>query len=115
MNVEISEIIFFGQPGLTGSEDEGRINSSEPPNSPTDYENQMEIEELLTNYNIDCTNKYVDVSDKSRETRELIEKYEINVAHTWVLLVFNNGEFEKYENESLFFKRLNSIYKDNDE
>ncbi len=36
MNLEISEIIFFGQPGLTGSEDEGRIYSSEPPNSPKD-------------------------------------------------------------------------------
>lgn len=114
MNVEISEIIFFGQSGLTGSEDEGRINSSEPPNAPTDYENQMEIEELLKNYNTDCPKKYVNVSDNSRETRKLVEKYDINVAHTWVL-VFNNGEYEKYENESLLFKRLDSIYKDNDE
>jgi len=108
MNVEISEIIFFGQPGLTGSEDEGRTYSSEPPNPPKDYENQMEIEELLKNRNIDCPIKYVDVSNNSRETRELVEKYIISGAHTWVL-VFNNGEFEKYENESLFFKRLDSI------
>ena len=115
MNVEISEIIFFGQPGLTGSEDEGRIYSLEPPNSPKDYENQMEIEELLKNRNIDCPIKYVDVSDNSRETGELIEKYDINVAHTWVLLIFNNGEYEKYESENRFFRRLDSIYNDNDE
>lgn len=54
MNVEISEIIFFGQPGLTGSEDEGRTYSSEPLKPPKDYENQTEIEELLKNHNIDC-------------------------------------------------------------
>lgn len=114
MNVEISEIIFFGQPGLTGSEDEGRIYSSEPPNAPKDYENQTEIEELLKNHNIDCQKKYVDVSDNTRETRQLVEKYDINIAHTWVL-VFNNGEYKKYENESLFFERLNLIYKDKHE
>ncbi len=44
----------------------------------------------------------------------MVEKYDINIAHTWVL-VFNNGEYKKYENESLFFERLNLIYKDNHE
>ncbi|KAF5430063.1 hypothetical protein C5S42_00815 [Candidatus Methanomarinus sp.] len=114
MNLEISEIIFFGQPGLTGSEDEGRIYSLEPPNSPKDYENQMEIEELLKNRNIDCPIKYVDVSNNSRETRELVEKYIISGVHTWVL-VFNNGKYKRYENENEILKCIDSIYKYNDE
>lgn len=100
MNFKLTQVFYFGQPGIT------RIPKKDSMKPPKDYESREELIYLLKSYKIDHLIKYVDVLDKN--SADLIKRYDISDSHTWVL-EYNNKEFEKYENDQPFFKRISEL------
>jgi hypothetical protein len=93
MKKKVSKILYFGAPGLV------RPIRKESDKPPRDYPNQ----EYLSGLYNDCPwpKIYVDTSNPSNT--KLIEDYEINDSHEWVI-VFEDGTFKKYNNDIPFSK-----------
>lgn len=98
MNKRVSKVLYFGAPGL---ERPLRRESGKPPK---DYQDQTELDGLFQ----DCPwpKIYVDTSEPSN--KKLIEDYEIDDSHEWVI-IFEDGTFEKYENDIPFSKAYRSL------
>ena len=98
----ISKILYFGGKVI------GRTVTKESVKPPTDYDNQEQIEEILKGYvdPTDCTISYIDCSDSKNE--DLIEKYNIEESHTWIV-EYNNSEFNPFDNDIPFFKCLENL------
>lgn len=95
---EISKILYFGEPRTAEIRIEGR-------NPPIDYTSQEEVEALVRLHHYDGEIIYVDVGNPEYE--HLINQYGILGSHTWVI-EFDNGSIDRYEDESRFFRLLDS-------
>jgi len=99
LNSKISQILYFGEPDLQRGKRKGSLKP------PRDYD-QKKMNDLLSNYNINCQRKYVKISDEKNES--LIEKYDVTDSHTWVL-EFYGGQYEIYSEDQQFFKRISEL------
>ena len=95
----IPKILYFGQPGNHRTLN---IESKKPPN---DYESQEEIDPFFKDFkqnNSDCLIEYVNVSKSSNE---LIEKYDIDGSHVWIIK-YSDTTFKKYDDDTKFFEEM---------